>query len=117
MNDTELRQRQLARLKGEVIDPIAGSALEFTPDPALDAGYASHCESQKYWEREPKPRSEWEPEHREFLQRINIQPENEVEPVEPFVVGYRRTEYGYLVALPAAKWPSPREPTTLDISQ
>src|SRR5258708_1361684 len=99
MNDTELRQRQLARLKGTVIDPPMGSALEFTPDPALDAAYASHCESQKYWEREPKPRDVWEPEYRELMAQLNIQPANEIEPVEPFVVGYCRTEYGDLVAL------------------
>src|SRR5713101_6133348 len=116
MNDTELRQRQLARLKGEVIDPLAGSALEFTPDPELDAVYASHCESQKHWEREPKPRSEWEPEYKELMTQLNIQPENEAEP-EPFRVGYRRTEYGYLVALPAPKWPNPGEPKTLEISR
>ena len=117
MNSDELRQRQLARLRGELIDPpIAESALEFVTDPELDAAYARYCEDQKYWEREVKPRELWERERRELMQQINIQPESEAEP-EPFVVGHRRNDYGELVALPAPKWPNPGEPKTPEISR
>ncbi len=116
MNDDELRQRQLARLRGEVIDPpIVGSALEFAPDPELDADYASYCKSQRDWEREPQPREVWETKHKEAMQRLNVQPENPLEET-PFVVGSHRDEYGDLHALPAPKWPNPGEPKTLDIS-
>ncbi|HYT22232.1 MAG TPA: hypothetical protein VEW05_18650 [Candidatus Polarisedimenticolia bacterium] len=115
MNDDELRQRQLARLRG-IDPPIAGSALEFVPDPELDADYASYCKSQRDWEREQKPRDVWEREHRELMQRLNVQPENPLEE-SPFVVTNRRDEYGDLQALPAPRWPSPGQPKTTAISR
>jgi len=116
MNDTELRQRQLARLRGELTEPpIDDSALEFVPDPDLDAAYARDCASARNWDREPEPRGEWEAKHKELMQRHNIQPENEIEP-EPFVVGWRRDEYNDLVALPTPKYPSPGEPLTKEIA-
>jgi len=112
----EVRRRQLARLRGEVIDPPIDSALEFVPDPELDAEYASDCASERNWDREPEPRGVWETKHKEVMQRYNTQPENEIEP-EPFVVGYKRNSRGELVALPAPKWPNPGEPKTPEISR
>src|SRR5882724_10335529 len=113
----ELKRKQLARLKGELIDPpIAESALEFVADPELDAAYARYCESQKYWDREPLPRIEWEARHREFVLRISVQPENPREQL-PFIVGNRRDEYGDLEALPWPRWPSPGQPMTPEISR
>jgi len=116
MNDTELRQRQLARLRGVPIEASPIDSAQFVPDAGLDADYASHCKSAKDWEREPEPRAEWEREHKESMQRLNIQPENEIEP-EPFIVGSRRNEFGELIALPAPKWPHPGQPKTLEISR
>src|SRR6266478_1622809 len=117
MNDTELRQRQLARLRGQVIDPpIAGSALEFAPDSALDGEYQSYVARWESFDWQPKPRSEWERERWELMQRLNIQPENPQEEI-PFVVTNRRNEYGKLQALLAPKWPSPGQPKTSEISR
>jgi len=92
MNSDELRQRQLARLRGELIEPIGESALEFAPDP-LDAA-----------------------EHQEQMERISVQPENPREQL-PFIVGNRRDEYGDLEALPWPRWPSPGQPMTPEISR
>jgi hypothetical protein len=111
----DYKQRQLARLRGEVIDPIGESALEL-PDPQLDVDYASYCASQKYWEREPERRDVWEAKHKELMQQLNIQPENPPEET-PFVVSNRRNEYGDLQALPAPKWPTPGQPKTTAISR
>src|SRR5437867_3475627 len=115
MDNDELRQRQLARLRGEVFNPVfnAGSA-QFVPDPELDADYNRYCASERNWEREPEPREVWEREHKESMQRLNIQPENP--PETPFIVG-NRDEYGDLQALPAPRWPSPGQPKTQEISK
>jgi hypothetical protein len=116
MNDDELRQRQLARLKGELIDPPIAESAQFVSDPELDAAYASYCEDRKNWEREAKPRNVWEREYRERMERYNIQPENPLEET-PFVVSNRRDEYGDLQALPAPRWPNPGQPKTTAISR
>jgi len=116
MNDTELRQRQLARLRGAPIEASPIDSAQFVPDPDLDADYASYCASERNWEREPEPRAEWEAKHKETIQRYNVQPENPPEEI-PFVVGSHRDEYGDLQALPAPKWPSPGQPKTPEISR
>ena len=115
MNDTELRQRQLARLRGVPIEASPIDSAQFVPDPDLDADYASYCAGERNWEREPEPRAEWEREHKESMQRLNIQPENPPE-ATPFIVGHR-DEYGDLQALPAPRWPNVGEPKTQEISR
>ena len=97
----ELKRKQLARLRGELVDtPLPDDLLEADPVRVSD----------------PEQEGRREREHRELMERYKIQPANEIEP-EPFVVGYRRNEYDYLLALPAAKWPSPGEPKTTEISR
>jgi hypothetical protein len=95
MNDTELRQRQLARLRGQPVEPL--EPLANFPGPITSLVDAPDKEEQ-----------------RQRLSQQTIQPENPVEEI-PFVVGKRRDEYGDLCALPVPRWPSPGQPKTLDI--